>query len=187
VSCPNTRITDTFSQPALFETLIREVAKLKITHPIFIKMPSEIAPSQASELVKIALNYGHKGFIFSNLIKVKRTANLSAREAKQIEHLPGGISGRPTFQASNKLISYARQAFGKEIIIIGCGGIFSAEDAYQKIKLGANLVQTLTGLIYQGPLLAHEINRGLCTLLEKDGFSTIDEAVGYAWRSKLHP
>ena len=65
-------------------------------------------------------------------------------------------------------------------VLIGVGGIFSAEDAYKKIKLGANLVQLVTGVIYQGPSLISEINYGLTKLLKADGFSNIKEAVGSA-------
>ncbi|PJB87927.1 dihydroorotate dehydrogenase (quinone), partial [Candidatus Roizmanbacteria bacterium CG_4_9_14_0_8_um_filter_34_12] len=59
-----------------------------------------------------------------------------------------------------------------------CGGVFSAEDAYYKIKLGASLVQLITGMIFQGPQLIAQINSELLKLLEKDGFNNIKEAVG---------
>ncbi len=62
--------------------------------------------------------------------------------------------------------------------LIGVGGIFSAEDAYKKIKAGASLVQVYTGWIYRGPGLVSDINRGLVKLLERDGFKNIQEAVG---------
>ena len=61
---------------------------------------------------------------------------------------------------------------------MGCGGIFSAEDAYEKIKRGATLVQLITGMIFQGPQLIGEINRGLVRLMKRDGFKNIGEAVG---------
>jgi dihydroorotate dehydrogenase len=64
--------------------------------------------------------------------------------------------------------------------IMAAGGIFSAEDAYEKIRLGASLVQLLTGLIYEGPGLVQRINRGLCRLLDRDGFANVAEAVGTA-------
>ena len=63
-------------------------------------------------------------------------------------------------------------------MIVGVGGIFSAEDAYKKIKLGASLVQLITGMIYKGPQLIGEINEGLVELLKKDGYSKVSEAVG---------
>ena len=63
-------------------------------------------------------------------------------------------------------------------MVIGCGGVFNAKDAYEKIRRGASLVQMVTGLVYEGPQLAAEINAGLVDLLEKDGFTKITEAVG---------
>jgi len=63
-------------------------------------------------------------------------------------------------------------------LVIGVGGVFSAEDAYRKIKLGANLVQLITGMVYEGPGLIGEINRGLVELMERDGYKNISEAVG---------
>jgi hypothetical protein len=78
------------------------------------------------------------------------------------------VAPSATFQTASK---------GK-IAVIGCGGTFSAEDAYRKIRLGASLVQFITGLIFEGPQLAAEINAGLIKLLKKDGFKNIGEAVG---------
>jgi len=63
-------------------------------------------------------------------------------------------------------------------VIIGCGGVFTAEDAYKKIKLGASLIQMITGMIYEGPQVISEINQGLVKLLEKDGYQNVQEAVG---------
>ena len=63
-------------------------------------------------------------------------------------------------------------------MIIGVGGIFSAEDAYRKIRKGASLVELITGMIYEGPQLIGEINRGLVRLLKRDGFSNVAEAIG---------
>jgi dihydroorotate dehydrogenase len=62
--------------------------------------------------------------------------------------------------------------------IIGVGGIFTAEDAYEKITSGANLIEIITSLIFEGPQVVGEINRGLVKLLKKDGFYSIEQAVG---------
>ncbi|MEK7149638.1 MAG: quinone-dependent dihydroorotate dehydrogenase, partial [Patescibacteria group bacterium] len=79
---------------------------------------------------------------------------------------------------ANNLIKYIYQKTKGEFVIIGCGGIFSAKDAYKKIRLGASLVQLITGMIFEGPQLISQINRGLVKLLKKDGFKNISEAVG---------
>ncbi len=114
--------------------------------------------------------------IFGNLQKNKHDPAIDKTEAAKFEK--GYYSGKPTEKRSNELIALAYKDFGKKITIIGCGGIFSAEDAYKKIRLGASLVQLITGLIYRGPLLPAEINLELAALLRRDGYAHISEAVG---------
>jgi dihydroorotate dehydrogenase (fumarate)/dihydroorotate dehydrogenase len=93
----------------------------------------------------------------------------------------GAVSGKPVAGRINASIGELyRRMDRKRYQIIGVGGIFSAEDAYTKIRLGASLVQVLTGLIYEGPGLVLRIKQGLCRLLERDGFACIREAVGTA-------
>ena len=90
----------------------------------------------------------------------------------------GGLSGKVVEELSDNMISYIYQKTGKKFVVIGCGGIFSAEDAYRKIRLGASLLQLITGMIYQGPQLISQINLGLVEMLKRDGFKNIGEAVG---------
>ena len=92
----------------------------------------------------------------------------------------GGLSGRPLREKSNDVIRRLYRITRGVVPIIGVGGVFTAADAYEKIKLGASLVQVYSGWIYQGPTLVRDINRGLLRLMEKDGFSSIKEAVGTA-------
>jgi len=79
---------------------------------------------------------------------------------------------------SDEMLSYIYKKTKGKYFLIGVGGIFSAEDAYRKIKLGANLVELITGMIYQGPGLISEINQGIVRLLKRDGYKNIGEAVG---------
>ena len=104
------------------------------------------------------------GFICGNLLK---------REG-------GGVSGGLLAEYADRLISRTYRASQGRFTIIGCGGIFSATDAYRQIKLGASLVQLITGLIYQGPQLVGEINHGLVKLLAQDGLKDIKLAIGVA-------
>ena len=76
------------------------------------------------------------------------------------------------------MISELYELTGGRIPLIGVGGIFTAEDAWEKITAGASLVQLYTGFIYQGPNIAREINEGLATILAREGFKNISEAVG---------
>src|SRR5678816_242574 len=90
----------------------------------------------------------------------------------------GGLSGKPLKARATRMISELYQLTGGRIPLIGVGGIFSAEDAWEKICAGASLVQLYTGFIYQGPGIAHDINEGLAHILAREGFANVDAAVG---------
>jgi dihydroorotate dehydrogenase len=183
ISCPNITFKDSFSNNLTLTELILAVNNLNIKQPIFIKMPNEISVDDASVLVETALRGGINGFIFSNLVKDRSNSAFDADEIAKVAHLKGNFSGRPTYSNSNALIRHIKGKFANDVFIIGCGGVFSAQDAYEKIKCGANLVQLITGLIYEGPFLPAQINYGLVDLLKKDGYTSISEAVGEYARS----
>ena len=178
VSCPNTSLNESFSDINNLDALLGEVVKLKINKPIFIKMPNEASQEKTDGMITTALKHGINGFIFSNLVKDRSNPVLNKEEVERVKNFKGGFSGKPTFANSNKLIQYTRKKYGKDITIIGCGGVFNAEEAYTKIRAGADLVQMVTGLIYEGPQVIGEINQGLSKLLRQDGLGTIGEAVG---------
>jgi len=90
----------------------------------------------------------------------------------------GGLSGLPLRQRSTNMIATLYNLTSGVVPIIGVGGIFTAEDAWEKICAGASLIQLYTGLIYQGPRIAQEINEGLEQTILREGFGTLDEAVG---------
>jgi dihydroorotate dehydrogenase len=91
---------------------------------------------------------------------------------------PGGISGNLLKDKSTSIIKHIFQRADGKLKIIGVGGIFTANDAYEKIKAGASALQLITGFIYNGPLAIHDINADLIKLLKKDGIKNISEAVG---------
>jgi len=90
----------------------------------------------------------------------------------------GGLSGAPLQNRSTRMIANLYRLTAGALILIGVGGIFTAADAWEKICAGASLVQLYTAFIYQGPAVAREINEGLAGILEKEGFRSLDEAVG---------
>jgi dihydroorotate dehydrogenase len=79
---------------------------------------------------------------------------------------------------ATSFVRHLYRAVGGQVPIIGVGGIFTADDAYEKIKAGASAVQIYTGFIYEGPAAVKRINQGLLRLIERDGFQSITEAVG---------
>jgi len=178
ISCPNTKLGDGFSLPKNFLPLIKSVQNLQLQKPIFVKMPNEKPLDIQEALVKIGIEHGISGFIFSNLVKDRNNPVLNRGEVSKVKGYQGNFSGKPTFENSNRTIAHIYNKFGRNTIIVGCGGIFNARDAYTKIKLGASLVQLITGMIFEGPQLAGQINYGLAQLLKRDGYQNISEAIG---------
>ena len=177
VSCPNTFGGEPFTTPDKLDSLLKEIQDLKPPKPLFIKMPLSYDWQEFNELLKVAIKYKVDGVIIANLEKNRANPKIIDEIPEQVK---GSISGKPTFDLSNELIKKTYKKYGNDLTIVGVGGIFSAEDAYEKGKSGASLVQLITGMIYEGPQLIGEINRGLVKLLDRDGYKTISEAVGTA-------
>lgn len=182
ISCPNVRGSGHLADPKSLTTLLKEVAQLKVGMPIFVKFPIKTTWEEAQPLIKIMITYGVSAVIIGNLLKDRKSPTINQDEIQTVAHLKGNISGKPTTHYANELIAQSYQAFGQDIGIIGVGGVFSAVDAYEKIKLGASRVQLITGMIYQGPQVIGQINHGLVELLKQDGYTHIDEAIGAYYR-----
>jgi dihydroorotate dehydrogenase len=142
--------------------------------PVFVKIAPDLAYSKIDEVLDVVEAAKINGIIAVNTT-VQRENLLSGR--KLISEA-GGLSGKPLQKASTEIIRYIYRNTQRRLIIIGCGGIFNADDAYEKIKAGASLIQIYTGFIYEGPSISKKINRGLVRLIQKDGFRNISEAVG---------
>jgi dihydroorotate dehydrogenase len=169
ISCPNTcEENPIFAEPENLDFLLTKIFSIPKIKPVFIKLSSELPENQLAGILTVCGKHPVDGFICSNLTK----ANPYHHQGK------GGFSGKVTEELSNRLIAKVYKFYGGKKIVIGCGGVFSAEDAYKKIRLGASLIQLITGMIYQGPQLIGEVNRGLVKLLERDGYKNISEAVG---------
>jgi dihydroorotate dehydrogenase len=130
--------------------------------------------SLVDQLLEVIGRHRVSGIICSNLTK-----NRDNKEIKD-NNLPdvGGMSGKVVDGLANELISHVYKKTAGRYVIVGCGGVFSAEDAYKKIRLGASLIQLITGMVYSGPQLIGQINRGLVALLKRDGFTNISQAIG---------
>lgn len=176
ISCPNLYGDITFYPPRNLHELLSEVEKLHIKRPVYIKMPIEKSDGEVLDMMECISPFSVRGVIFGNLQKDRNNPTLHQDEVAAFPK--GNFSGKPTYERSNELISLAYRTYGNRFTIIGCGGIFSAEDAYEKIKRGATLLQLITGLIYMGPQLVSQINTKLPKLLKRDGFSHISDACG---------
>ena len=139
--------------------------------PVFVKVAPDLELAELDRICENCIEQGVAGIIATN-------TTLSRDGLHKTSDLEGGLSGRPLMDKATNILRHIRKTAGKKLTLIGVGGIFSAEDAYKKIKAGASLVQVYTGWIYQGPSLVSEINQGLVKLLAKDGFKNIQDAVG---------
>lgn len=171
ISCPNTFDGEPFTSPRLLTRLLTEVDKLSLSQLVFIKMPHDLEWPEYQELLGAIVGHNVTGVTVSNLRKDRTCIAVP-------EGVRGGLSGKPTWEKSNELIEKTYERYGDKLVIIGVGGVFGAEDAYTKIRLGASLVGLITGMIYEGPQLIGDINAGLARLLRADGYTNIAEAVG---------
>lgn len=175
ISCPNTFGGEPFTTPKMLGKLLDAVDQIRLRQPLFIKMPSYLSWDEFDALLGVMIKHKVAGVTVSNLAKDKK-------HLKCVDELPegvrGGYSGKAVWDLSNNLIKRTYQKYGDKLVIIGVGGVFSAEDAYTKIKLGASLVELITGMIFEGPQLIGQINHDLAKMLERDGYSNISQAVG---------
>jgi len=176
ISCPNLKGDVEFYTPTHLDELLIEVDKLSITRPVFVKMPIEKSDTDVEAMLTVIEKHSPKGVIFGNLQKDRKDPSFDSSEI--VNAGKGNFSGKPTYERSNELIRLTYRQYKDRFVIIGCGGIFSAADAYTKIRLGASLLQLITGMIYEGPQLVAQINMGLEELLKRDGHKHISEAIG---------
>ncbi|MCI5108507.1 MAG: quinone-dependent dihydroorotate dehydrogenase [Candidatus Pacebacteria bacterium] len=158
ISCPNAFGGETFTTPELLESLLMEVVKISIEKPVYVKMPINMEWEEFKVLIDIIRKYRLNGVIIGNLNK--NYNELVFREEAP-DSYRGGLSGLPCKDRSNDLIEKTRKHVGKDFTIIGCGGIFSVEDAKEKLHKGANILQLITGMIYKGPGLIKNISNNV--------------------------
>lgn len=175
ISCPNTFGGEPFTTPERLEMLLARVDSLHLHKPVFIKMPINLPLDEFDELLDVIVRHDVTGVATGNLLKDRKRANLKDPLPDRVK---GNLSGKPNKDISTELIRHIYRRHGDRLVIVGIGGIMSAEDAYEKIRAGASLVALITGLIYEGPQLVGDINHGLVSLLKRDGFTNISEAVG---------
>ena len=143
--------------------------------PILVKLAPDLNRAQQEELSQALLEAEIDGLVLTNTT-LERPASLPENFAAE----QGGLSGKPLTQKSTDIIGNFYKLTKGQIPIIGVGGVSNARDAYDKIRAGASLVQLYTGLVFQGPSVAHSINQGLAGFLRADGFDHVSDAIGAA-------
>jgi dihydroorotate dehydrogenase len=189
ISCPNNHGASELTKPAVLDSCLERVGEVmtrfESSTPLFIKFPTEVSWDHARELLEVIISHNVSTVIIGNLVKDREHNPILQAHPEELEKCgKGNFSGLPCRAQSNEMIRRAYCAFGNKLQIIGCGGIFSAEDAFEKVRLGASALQLQTGLILEGPGLPFEINTGLRRLVKEAGFDSLSQAVGSACRGK---
>ncbi|RJQ28811.1 quinone-dependent dihydroorotate dehydrogenase [Candidatus Parcubacteria bacterium] len=180
VSSPNTPHLRELQERKPLTRLLQGIQALNFRRarprPILVKIAPDLNESQLDDVLDIAKDTNIQGVVATNTTVLRDGLVTPKSEIEAAGE--GGLSGKPLRKRSTEIIRYLFRRSKGAIPIVGVGGIFSPEDAYEKICAGASLVQLYTGLIYEGPGIARRINKGLLRLLERDGLRSIQEAIG---------
>ena len=144
--------------------------------PLLVKLSPDLNQEELEQIVDVAQRTEIAGIIATNTTISREGLRTSANQVEAFG--AGGLSGQPLRACSDRMIAQLHQLSSGKIPLIGVGGIFNAEDAWQSICSGASLIQLYTGFIYQGPGIAGEINAGLVEIMRREGLRSLDDAVG---------
>lgn len=190
VSSPNTPNLRDLQEKSLLRDLLSAVQEknhslagaAKIApKAVFVKIAPDMEYSQVDEILQVVEDTKLTGVVATNATAFHREGLKSANGPE-----PGGLSGRPITALVTAFIAHIYSLTKGKIPIIGVGGIFNADDAWEKIKAGANAVQIYTGWVYEGPCAVRRINQGLLRLMERDGCKRISDAVGAGAGHRAH-
>jgi dihydroorotate dehydrogenase len=142
-----------------------------VPKPFLLKVSPDLAPEDLDTVADAVVRHGVAGIIVANTSVASpliERANLGG----------GGLSGAPICAVTTALVREFYRRLRGRADVVGVGGVFTAQDAYEKIRAGASLVQIYTGFIYEGMGMVGQVCRGLATMLERDGLASIGDAVG---------
>lgn len=148
--------------------------------PLFVKIAPDLEWEAIAAVVELAQSHHLSGIIATNttICRDHLKTQIIAATGNPVSEEAGGISGAPLRERSTEVIRFIYQQTGGTLPIIGVGGIFTAEDAWEKITAGASLIQVYTGWIYEGPGMVQQVLKGLVQNMEKHGLQNIGEAIG---------
>lgn len=152
--------------------------KNKTQKPIILKISPDLDPNNALQICKSAVNSGADGIIISNT-----SIDYTLSKSPNLKDF-GGLSGQVIKQKSREIFKVISDELYGQTILIACGGIDNAKEAYERIKMGASLVQIFTSFIYKGYGICADINKEIINLLDQDGFASISDAVGANHKNK---
>ena len=176
VSSPNTPGLRQLQDEGALKALLQAVneARPKSGPPIFLKVAPDLGEGEPDQIVRVAILNKVDAVIVANTT-VSRP-KLESRHAGE----QGGLSGAPLKELALKALRDFRAASGGQIPLIGVGGIATADDAWERIRAGASLVQLYSAMVYEGPHIGRRIANGIAERLKREGMSNISELVGTA-------
>ncbi|OUL35142.1 dihydroorotate dehydrogenase (quinone) [Nostoc sp. T09] len=187
VSSPNTPGLRSLQDAAMLGSILDLLQQdNKSQKPIFVKIAPDLEWEAIADIIALANTYQITGLIATNTT-IRRDllkTQVIAKTGKTVQEEAGGISGAPLRDRSTEVIRFIWQQTQGQLPIIGVGGIFTPEDAWEKITAGASLIQVYTGWIYEGPMMVSRILTGLLSKLEESGLTSINAAVGLAAKAK---
>ncbi|MCR4377727.1 MAG: quinone-dependent dihydroorotate dehydrogenase [Rhodospirillales bacterium] len=180
VSSPNTPGLRALQGPEVLRELLRRTQAAlsdgcsgKNRPPLLLKIAPDLTDADKADIAHVALESKIDGLIVTNTT-IERPASLTSAHKGET----GGLSGRPLFAPSTRVLGEMYRATGGKLPLIGVGGIEDGRGAYEKILAGASLVQLYSAMVYQGPGVARRVNRELAEILKADGFACVSDAVG---------
>ena len=154
----------------------KSVEKGTLEKPLLVKIAPELGEGFLEDIVKLVKKYKLSGIVATNTTIQRPKAKHKSSE--KVYQEKGGLSGAPLKDQSTEMIRKIFKMTNGKIPIIGVGGIFTADDAWEKITAGASILQLYTGLVFEGPSIAKNIVKGLNKRLKSEGFESISDAVG---------
>ena len=177
ISSPNTPNLREMQKAENLEELLGALQNHNISQkPILVKIAPDLSDEEIETIVDICRQFGIAGIIATNTTVKREGLRTAGTSLDKIG--VGGLSGKPLRQMSNHVISKIYKFSNGKLPIIGVGGIFTAQDAFEKLAAGACLLQSYTGFVYSGPSFARDINSGLVNILMEKGFENLDAAIG---------
>ena len=172
VSSPNTEKLRDLQGAEALRALLAGVMAERGSVPVFLKIAPDLSDAEIAEIAGVAMDAGVAAVIATNTTLSREGLQDSQKGER------GGLSGRPLFTPSTRVLARLYRELGSEMPLIGVGGVGSAAQAYVKIKAGASAVQLYSAMVFRGLSLAHRIARGLDEMLAHDGFNSVVEARG---------
>ena len=175
ISCPNTTEGKTFEDPESLDRLLNtlDIDRDSMLSPVLVKFSVDLSDELLAELISVCEGHAISGYVACNTSSKRN--NLVTDQKKIAQIGSGGLSGKAIKKRSTEIIYKIRSLTKGNKIVIGVGGISSGEDAIEKLKAGADLLQIYTGMIYEGPAIIKKINKEIAEYLDKQGLKHIYE------------